>query len=393
MYAARDDLENPLPTAVIVDAVRTPIGRREGQLRDLHAVDLAALPLAALMNRSTIDHSLVEDVIMGCVTQTGEQGFNIARNAALAAGFPVSVAGVTIDRQGTSSQQAVHFGAQAVMSGGYDCVIAAGVEAMSRIPLGVTAYQGPGQPFGPAMQDRFKLVPTGVIAETLAREHSLTREDLDAIAADSHRRAGKATTQGRFSGEIVPVEVGLARPFSVDEGIRSEEDLALLADLEPAFEEGGMVTSGNSAPIADGAAAVLIMSADRAETLGLQPLAAVRAFSAAAVDPLQLTAPVTATEIVLGKAGLSFDDIDLFEVHEAFASVVAVWLAETAADGLWERTNVNGGAIALGDPQGASGARLLTTLVHELVRSQKRYGLQVMSGSGGLATGLIIERL
>lgn len=395
MYAAQVDLEPHLPAAVIVDAVRTPIGRRDGLLGKLHAVDLAARPLESLVARTGIDPGLIEDVIMGCVMQTGEQGLNVGRSAALAAGFPDSVAGTTVDRQCGSSQQAAHFAAQGVMAGAYDVVIAAGVESMTRVPMGVTAYQGPGQPFGPTVKDRYQLVPQGISAGLIAREWSLTREQLDSIAFDSHQRAARATSEGRFVDQMVPLDVGLATAMTTDEGIRAEISAAELARLRPAFEEDGVVTAGNVSQISDGAAAVLIMSESKAESLGLEPMARFRSFSLVGVDPVtMLTGPILATERVLKRAGLSIDDIDLVEVNEAFASVIGAWLADTDPTGdLWSRTNVNGGAIALGHPLGASGARLLTTLVHELKRTGKRYGLQTMSEGGGMANGLIIERL
>lgn len=395
MYAARVDLEPLLPAAVIVDAVRTPIGRRDGLVGQLHAVDLAARPLKALVARTGIDPGLIDDVIMGCVMQTGEQGLNIGRSAALAAGFPDSVAGTTVDRQGGSSQQAAHFAAQGVMAGTYDVVIAAGVESMTRVPMGVTAYQGPGQPFGPTVKDRYRLVPQGISAGLIATEWSLTREQLDSIAFDSHQRAALATREGRFIDQVVPLDVGLATAMTTDEGIRADISLAELARLLPAFEEDGMVTAGNGSQISDGAAAVLIMSESKAEALGLEPMARFRSFSVVGVDPVRmLTGPILATERVLERAGLSVDDIDLFEVNEAFASVIGAWLADTdGSRDLWNRTNVNGGAIALGHPLGASGTRLLTTLVHELKRTGKRYGLQTMCEGGGMANGLVVERL
>lgn len=391
MYAARSNREILLSRAVIVDAVRTPIGRREGQLRDLHAVDLAALPLAALISRTGIDPALVEDVIMGCVMQTGEQGFNVGRNAALAARLPVSVSGSTVDRQDASSLQALHFAAQGVIAGAYEVVIAAGVEAMTRIPMGVTAYQGPGQPYGPTMQDRYKLVPPGVSAERVAADRLLGREYLDTLAAESHARARRAVSEGRFQREMLAVEVG-ARPMLVDEGIEPKTNRELLARLQPAFDEAGVVTAGNSAQISDGAAALMVTSEAKAGELGLEPLVALRAFSLAGVDPVTtLGGPAEATRRVLDRAGLTMGDINVFEINETFASVVGAWLMEMGEDA-WERTNVNGGAIALGHPMGASGARILTTLVHELHRSASRYGLQVMDAGGGMASALIVER-
>ncbi|GIU92776.1 MAG: acetyl-CoA acyltransferase [Acidimicrobiia bacterium] len=387
--------------AVIVDAVRTPIGKRNGKFKDIHAVDLASIPLKALVDRNGLDPALVDDVIMGCVSQTGEQGLNIARNAALAAGFPEDVVGVTVDRQCGSSQQAAHFAAQGVMAGAYDVVIAAGVESMTRVPMGVTAEQGPGIPFGPKMLERYShgLVPQGISAEMIAKKWGISREELDAIGLESHRRAARATEEGRFAAQIVPVEVktdeGGIETVTTDEGIRWDTSAEKLAGLAPAFKSDGVVTAGNSSQISDGAAAVLIMSEEKAEELGLTPMARFVGFALAGVDPvIMLTGPIPATTKVLERTGLSIDDIDLFEVNEAFASVIAAWRAEHGGadpEALWARTNVNGGAIALGHPLGASGARLLTTLVHELVRTGGRYGLQTMCEGGGMANATIIE--
>jgi acetyl-CoA acyltransferase len=389
--------------AVIVDAVRTPVGRRNGKLKDIHPVDLASIPLKALIDRNDFDPALIEDVIMGTVMQTGEQGLNVGRNAALAAGFPEDVVGVTIDRQCGSSQQSAHFAAQGVMAGAYDVVVAAGVESMTRIPMGITAQQGPGLPFGPLVMERYAhgLVPQGISAEMIAEKWSLGREELDELALGSHQRAARATEEGRFETQIVPVRVtledGTEELMATDEGIRWETSLEKLASLQPAFRPDGVVTAGNSSQISDGAAALLIMSEDKAEELGLEPLARFVAFSMAGVDPvMMLTGPIPATSKVLDRAGLDIDDIDLFEVNEAFATVTAAWRIEhggTDPMALWERTNVNGGAIALGHPLGGSGARLMTTLVHELVRSGARYGLQTMCEGGGMANGTIIERI
>ncbi len=390
-------------SAVIVDAVRTPAARRNGNFKDIHPVDLASIPLKAVVERNGIDPALVEDVIMGCVMQTGEQGVNVGRNAALAAGFPEEVVGTTIDRQCGSSQQAAHFAAQGVMAGAYDVAIAGGVESMTRVPMGITAQQGPGFPFGPLMLDRYAhgLVPQGLSAEMIAEKWAIARDELDALSLESHRRAAVATEEGRFDSQIVPVPVkredGSEELVTTDEGIRFDTTLEKLAGLQPAFKVDGVVTAGNSSQISDGAAAVLIMSEDKAAELGMNPLARFTGFSLAGADPvLMLTAPIPATSKVLEKAGLTIDDIDLFEVNEAFAVVTAMWRMEhggTDPMGLWERTNVNGGAIALGHPLGASGAKLLTTLVHELVRSGGRYGLQTMCEGGGMANGLIIERI
>ncbi len=390
-------------SAVIVDAVRTPVGKRGGKLKDWHPVDLAAHVLDAIVARNDLDPGLVEDVIMGCVMQTGEQGLNVGRNAALAAGFPEEVVGTTIDRQCGSSQQSAHFAAQGVMAGAYDVVIAAGVESMTRVPMGVTAQQGPGFPFGPKMTERYDhgLVPQGISAEMIAEKWSISRQQLDQIGLESHQRAARATDEGRFDTQIVPIEVALengdVETMTRDEGIRWDTSLEKLAGLKPAFQPDGVVTAGNSSQISDGAAAVLIMSEDRALQLGLEPKARFVGFALAGVDPvIMLTGPIPATSKVLERAGLGLDDIDLFEVNEAFAAVVAAWRLEhggAASSDLWERTNVNGGAIAVGHPLGASGTRLLTTLVHELDRSGGRYGLQTMCEGGGMANALVIERL
>ncbi len=384
--------------AVIVDAVRTASTRRNGKFRDIHPVDLASTPLEAIVRRNGLDPARVDDVIMGCVMQTGEQGVNVGRNAALAAGFPEDVVGTTIDRQCGSSQQSAHFAAQGVMAGAYDVVIAAGVESMTRVPMGITSQQGPGMPFGPKVMDRYAhgLVPQGISAEMIAEKWGISREVLDELSLESHRRAAQATEEGRFEAQITPVQAG-GEAVTVDEGIRFDTSLDKLAALQPAFKADGVVTAGNSSQISDGAAAILIMGEDTAEELELEPMARFVSFSLAGVDPvMMLTGPIPATSKVLDRAGLDIDDIDLFEVNEAFASVTAAWRLEhggTDPMALWDRTNVNGGAIALGHPLGASGARLMTTLVHELVRSGGRYGLQTMCEGGGMANGTIIERI
>ncbi|MPZ51494.1 MAG: acetyl-CoA C-acyltransferase [Acidimicrobiia bacterium] len=392
-----------MESAVVVDAVRTPIGRRRGVLSEMHPVDLASIPLRALVERNQIDPRMIDDVIMGTVMQTGEQGVNVGRNAVLAAGFPEEVPGVTIDRQCGSSQQSLHFAAQGVMAGVYDVVIAAGVESMTRVPMGTTSEQGPGKPFGPKMKQRYPdgLVPQGISAEMIAEKWDLSRDTLDELSLLSHQRAALATDKGRFESQIVPVRAPLAAGGSVDvlvdEGIRPDASLEALAGLEPVFKSDGVITAGHSSQISDGAAAVLIMSESKAEELGLEPMARLVSFSLAGVDPIMmLTGPIPATTKVMDRVGLGIDDIDLFEVNEAFASVVAAWRMELGGadpEGLLARTNVNGGAIALGHPLGASGARLMTTLVHELRRSGGRYGLQTMCEGGGMANGTIIERL
>jgi len=389
-----------MATAVIVDAVRTPLGRRNGALRDWHPVDLAAFVLRALVERSDLDPSLVDDVIAGCVSQTGEQALNLARSAALAAGFPETVPGTTVDRQCGSGQQALHFAAQGVMAGAYDVVIAAGVESMTRVPMGATILNGPGKPFGPLVAQRYLpaggLVPQGLAAERVAEQWALARDDLDAYSLESHRRAARATDEGRFAGEIVAVTVETPtgkRQFTADEGIRRDTTLAALAALKPAFvPQGGTVTAGNASQLSDGAAAVLVMSETRAARLGLTPRARFVSFAVCGTDPLtMLTGPIPATTSVLGRAGLALDDLDVIEVNEAFASVVLAWAAAHHPD--MDRVNVNGGAIALGHPLGCSGTRLTATLLAELERSGGRYGLQTMCEGGGMANALVLERL
>jgi len=387
-----------MPTAVIVDAVRTPTGKRNGKLKDWHPVDLASETLRALQERNGLDPMLIDDVLMGCVTQTGEQGVNVGRNAVLAAGFPEEIVGTTIDRQCGSSQQAAHFAAQGVMAGAYDVAIAAGVESMTRIPMGTNMEQGPGVPFGPRMFERYSegLVPQGISAELIAEKWSIPREELDAFAYESHQRALTATDEGRFEAEVLPIEsadeAGNVEVMDRDEGIRADTSPEKLAGLNPAFKPDGVVTAGNSSQISDGAAAVLIMSEEKAQELGLTPKARFVGFAVAGVDPvMMLTGPIPATRKVLDRTGLSIEDIDLFEVNEAFASVVGAWFRESGADPA--KVNVNGGAIALGHPLGASGAKLLTTLVHELERSGGRYGLQTMCEGGGMANATVIERV
>jgi len=381
--------------AVIVDAVRTPLGKRNGVLSDWHPADLAAETLKALAERNSLDPSFVDDVIMGCVSQVGDQTWNIGRNAVLGAGWPESVPGVTIDRQCGSSQQSVHFAAQGVMAGAYDVVVAAGVESMSRVPMGSSA--GTGRPFGEKMRERYQndLIPQGLSAEMIAEQWSIPREELDSYGYDSHMRALKATEEGRFDNEIMLIEVktdGAVEEVSRDEGIRPTTSLEGLASLKPAFREDGVVTAGNSSQITDGASALLIMSRAKADELGLRCRARFVSFSLVGTDPVSmLTGPIPATKMALAKADLSISDIDLFEVNEAFAAVIGAWLRETGAD--WSKANVNGGAIALGHPLGASGARLMTTLLNELERSGGHYGLQTMCEGGGLANGTIIESL
>ena len=396
-----------MPTAVIVDAVRTAGGKRHGKLSGWHSVDLAAETLKALVGRNDLDPGLVEDVIMGCVSQIGAQGFNVARNAVLAAGFPESVPGTSVDRQCGSSQQAMHFAAQGVMAGQYDVVIAAGVEVMSLVPMGASAGQGVGMPFGPTVGERYApkggLVPQGIGAEMIAERWNLSREDLDAFSASSHQKAARATAEGRFEREILPVslkhkdkETGKVTEsdemVTADEGIRPDSSVESLGKLKPAFKPDGLITAGNSSQITDGASAVLIMSEEKANALGLRPRARFHAFSLAGDDPqIMLTAPIPATAKILERAKMTLEDIDLVEINEAFAPVCLAWAKEHHAD--MDKVNVNGGAIALGHPLGASGTKLMATLLNELERTGGRYGLQTMCEGGGMANATIIERL
>jgi acetyl-CoA acyltransferase len=380
--------------AVVVDAVRTPVGKRNGGLKGWHPVDLSAVVLRALVDRNTLDPARVDDVIWGCVSQTGEQTANVGRWVALAAGFPESVPGVTIDRQCGSSQQAAHFAAQGVMAGAYDVVIAGGVESMTRVPMGVTFDQGPGFPFGPAVLARYHngLVPQGISAEIIAERWGVSRERLDAMALDSHLRAARATDEGRFQSQIVPLGLtpGAAVTMTVDEGIRRGTSLEALAGLKPAFKPDGVVTAGNSSQISDGAGALLIAGEDVAQRMGWRPMARFAGFAVTGVDPVtMLSGPIPATLDLLKRKGLTVADVDLFEVNEAFASVVAAWLGDTGAD--WEKVNVNGGAIALGHPLGGSGAILMTRLVHEMMRRGARRGLQTMCEGGGTANATLLE--
>ena len=397
-----------MATAVIVDAVRTPGGKRNGKLSGWHPADLSAVVLNALVERNDLDPGLVDDVIMGCVMQVGAQSLNVGRNAVLAAGWPDTVPSTSIDRQCGSSQQSAHFGAQGVIAGAYDIVVAAGVEVMSMVPMGASAMvANVGFPFGPEMTARYDkvggIVPQGISAELIAEKWGLTREDLDTYSAESQRRAAQARDEGRFDNEIIPVQ---AKPIdketgklietdeivSADEGIREGTTVETLANLKPAFKEDGVVTAGNSSQITDGASAVLIMSEEKANELGLTPRARFHTFALAGVDPItMLTGPIPATHKALERAGLTMDDIDLTEINEAFASVVLAWEKELHPD--MSKVNVNGGAIALGHPLGCSGAKLMATLLNELERTGGRYGLQTMCEGGGQANVTIIERL
>jgi len=391
-----------MTTAVIVDAVRTPGGKRHGVFANWHAVDLASESLKAIQARNDLDPALVDDVIMGCVMQVGEQSLNVARNAVLAAGWPESVPATSVDRQCGSSQQAIHFAAQGVIAGAYDVVVAGGVESMTRTPMGSSVVRDLGVPFGPRMVERYAerggLVSQGISAEMIADQWRIDREELDRYALGSHHRAARATAEGRFEQEIVPLAVRgedggeTDEVVRADEGIRADTSLEALAQLKPAFKSDGKVTAGNSSQITDGSSAVLIMSEERANALGLTPRARFVAFALAGVDPVtMLTGPIPATRSVLERAKLSLDDVDLFEINEAFASVVLAWEREVHPD--MAKVNVNGGAIALGHPLGASGGKLMATLVHELDRSGGRYGLLTMCEGGGLANATVIERL
>ncbi len=397
-----------MATAVIIDAVRTANGQRNGGLSGWHPAGLAAEVLRALEARNGLDAALVEDVIMGCVTQIGAQSGNVARQAVLAAGWPDSVPGTTVDRQGGSGQQALHFAAQGVLAGAYDVVVAAGVEIMSLVPPGAAISQALGSPFGPEVERRFAdrggMIPLGHAAEMLASQWGQSRAELDAWALRSHQRAAAATAAGYFDGELVEVRVHRAHradrahrahrsgtdTLRADEGI-GDADAASLAAHQPTFTAGGVITAGNSAHLADGASAALIMSEKKARELRLTPRARFVSFAVAAVDPIaSLTGPVEATRRALARAQLRIEDVDLFEINEAFAGVALAWQSQFAADAA--KLNVNGGAIALGDPLGSGGTRLLATLLGALEHGGGRYGLQSMSAAGGLGTALIIER-
>lgn len=380
--------------AYILDAGRSAIGRRKGMLSKTRPDDLAGYTLKGLVERNQLDPVHVEDVIMGCVTQIGEQGFNIGRLATLTAGFPVTTTGTTVNRMCASSLQAVNFGAQGVMSGMHDLVIGAGVESMTRVAMGTD-----GAALSENILDRFDIIQQGHSAELIAKKWGQTREQLDRMALESHQRALNAIDNGYFKKEIIPLEVegpeGETLVFDTDEGPRRGSTIEKLASLKPAFRDDGVVTAAASSQISDGAAAVLIGSKKKADELGLTPRAKFRAMAVAGVDPtIMLTGPIPATRKVLEKAGLTMDDIGLFEVNEAFAPVVLSWAQDLSDDPekLLERTNVNGGAMALGHPLGCSGARLITTLLHEMERQDVQYGLATLCIGFGMAVATIIER-
>jgi acetyl-CoA acyltransferase len=380
---------------VIVEAVRSPIGRRNGKLKDTHPVVLGSLVLQELIKRAGIQPEQVDDVVFGNVTQAGEQSLNVGRNAWLTAGFPFTTPATTVDRQCGSSQQAIHFAANLIQSGVCDITIAGGVESMSRVPMGSNAVS-PGTPFPPELMELYDLVPQGISAELIARKYGVSRREMDEFSVMSHHRAAEATQKGYLSSQIMPIEVSLNgngnhEMFNKDEGIRPNASYESTSALQPAFNPEHNITAGNSSQISDGAAAVLLMSLEKAKELGIKPRARIRAQAVVGTDPvLMLEGPIPGTAAVLKRAGLELSSIDLFEVNEAFASVVLAWQKETGAD--MNKTNVNGGAIAVGHPLGASGAILMTRLLSELERRDLRYGLETMCCGGGLGTATIIDR-
>ena len=379
--------------AVIVQAIRTPVGRRRGALSGIHPADLSAVVLNALVEGAGLDAAAVDDVVWGCVGQVGEQGVNIARNAILAARWPESVPGTTVDRQCGSSQQAVHFAAAGVISGQYEIAVAGGVESMSRVPIGSSMGTTGQSPYSPAQLARYDgVVPDqGAGAEMMAERWNLSRQQLDAYGLESHEQAARAQDAGLFDGQITPVHAGEAT-VSLDEGIRRTTTMEILAGLKPAFRTDGRITAGSSSQISDGAAALLITTSDNAAALGLSPIARIHTAVVVGDDPvIMLSGPIPATAKALKRSGLSIGDIGTFEVNEAFASVPLAWLAETGAED--KLVNPHGGAIALGHPLGGSGARLMTTMVHRMRNDGIRYGLQTMCEGGGLANATILELL
>jgi acetyl-CoA acyltransferase len=380
---------------VIVEAVRTAVGRRNGSLSGVHPVVLLSQVLQEVMRRANVKPELVDDVVAGCVDQAGEQALNVARNAVLTAGFPYTVPSTTVDRQCGSAQQAIHFAANLIQGGVCDVTIGCGVESMTRVPMGANMAKGPGFPFPPELVSQYSLTSQGISADAIATKWGISRDDADGFAVESHVKAARAREEGRFKKEILPVNVeleGVATVFEQDEGIRPDSTVEKLATLQPSFQENGVHHAGNSSQISDGAAAVLLMSAAKAKELGAKPRARIVSQAVVGSEPvLMLTGPITATPKVLDKAGLKLDDIDLIEINEAFASVVLAWEKELSPD--MRKVNVNGGAIALGHPLGCTGAKLMTTLLHELERTGGRYGLQTMCCGGGLGTATVIERL
>jgi acetyl-CoA acetyltransferase family protein len=384
---------------VIVDAVRTPIGKYKGSLKDVRADHLGAILLNELLTRNSIEANSIDDVVFGCVTQVGEQSANIARTALLSAVFPETIPGITVDRKCGSAEASIHVAVGEIASGAFDVVIAGGAENMTRVKMGGNR-EIYGEAFGWKLTERFEMVSQGEAAERVADKWNISRSEMDEFSLESHRRAAQAHDEGRFAREVVPVRIaqwkekaGEALPdLTKDETFRRESSLEKLAGLKPSFRPDGRVTAGNSSQISDGASVLLLMSADAAKRLGLKPRARIRAIATVGVDPtLMLTGPVAATRRVLERAGLVLSDIDLFEVNEAFASVPLMWMRETGVS--HEKLNVNGGAVALGHPLGASGARIMSTLLNELERRGARYGLQSICCAGGLGTATIIERL
>jgi acetyl-CoA acyltransferase len=384
--------EKAMAEAVIVEAVRSPIGKRNGGLSGVHPAELSAQVLNGLAERAGIDPGIVDDVIWGCVMQAGEQALDIARTALLTAGWPESVPGVTVDRQCGSSQQSVHFAAAGVVAGHYDVVVAGGVESMSRTPMGSSLANG-GKPHPAGFMDRYSVRPNqGIGAEMIAEQWGFDRRALDEFSLGSHEKAAAAQDSGAFDDEIVAIRDQDGSPVLKDEGIRRGTTIEKMGELKPAFKEDGVIHAGNSSQICDGSAALLFMSADKAKSLGLKPIAKVHTATLAGADPvIMLTAPIPATQKALKRAGLTVDDIGVFEVNEAFAPVPMAWLKDTGADE--EKLNPNGGAISLGHPLGGSGARIMTTMLYHMRDKGIRYGLQTMCEGGGQANATIIELL
>lgn len=381
---------------VIIEAVRTPVGRRNGVLREIHPVRLGSTALCEALARAQLDPSLIEHVIMGCVSQTSEQTFNLARNVVLDAGLPIDIPATTVDFQCGSGQQAVHLAAAMIASGQADVIAAGGVESMTRVPMGSSLGASGLSPFTERIMEQYNMIPQGIASDEIARKWGISREEVDTIGYESHIKAARAQAEGYLAREVVPLE-GVdeeGRPIVVerDQGVRANASLEKMAALQPAFTPDGVTTAGNSSQISDGAAALVLTTREKAAELGLKPRARLAAMVTVGSDPhLMLTGPVPATRKALARADLTLDQIDLFEVNEAFASVIAMWRREIGAD--MSRVNVHGGAIALGHPLGASGARLMTTLLHALETHDKRFGLQTMCCGGGMGTGTIIERL
>jgi acetyl-CoA acyltransferase len=381
---------------VIVEAVRTPIGRgheEKGYYKDVHPSNLLAKAYSELFERSGVDPAETGDVIAGCAQQFGEQGVNIGRNAWLEAGLPIETPATTIDRQCGSAQQAVNFAATLIASGVHDVAIGGGVEHMGHISFadGYSVMKEHGAPFSPELMERYNLIPQGLSAEMIADQWEIPRSELDELGVRSQQLAAKATEEGRFEREIVPFSVN-GDTYSTDQGIRPETSIEVLSQLKPAFKEDGKITAGNSSQVSDGAAAVLLMTREKADALGLKPRARIYDQTTVGVDPvIMLTGPIPATRKLLERNGMTMEDIDLVEINEAFASVVAAWRRELDPD--MDRVNVNGGAIALGHPLGSTGARLITTLLHEMERTDKEMGLVTMCCGGGLGTGTLIQRV